>query len=187
MSRKTLVFHSVLTPTILRDTLSRTIDQEQWTLFSLSNFRGERPLLGEIGEDTFRLRKRRYYRNDFARQFYARFTPEAGGTRIESYFDVPRLARFFMRAWLTGAVLIGTPIFLMSLLDLTTSSHYMTGDLWVGLVVPPALVLFGTFAPKVGQFLSRGEERYILQYVQETLATRLEEPTPTASHAPTAR
>ena len=176
MSRKTLVFHSALTPTVLTDTLYRTIDKEEWTPFSLSRFRGERPLLGNIGADEFRLRKRRYFRNDFAGVFYARFMPEPGGTRIEAYFDSPRWVRYFMRVWLAGAVLLGAPIFIMSLLDATTNSHYTTGDSWVGVIVPPALVLFGIVLPKIGQLLSRGEERYILQYLQETLAARIEEP-----------
>ena len=184
MSRKTLVFHSALTPAVLRDTLSRTIDQEQWTPFLLSGFRGERPLLGEVGEDTFRLRKRRYYRNDFARQFYARIMPEQGGTRIEAYFDTPRVTRYFMRVWLAGAVLIGTPIFIMTALDVSAGSHNMTGDLWVGLVVPPALILWGTFLPRIGWLFSRSEERFILQYVQGTLVARVEDPSYSASHLP---
>src|ERR1700761_3203867 len=151
MSRKTLVFHSSLSLPVLRDTLSRTIDQEQWTPCRLSGFQGERPLLGEIGEDTFRLRKRRNYRNDFARQFYARIMPEQGGTRIEAFFDTPRVTRYFMRVWLSGAALIGTPIFIMTVLDVFTGSHHMTGDPWVGVVVPPALILWGTFLPRIGR------------------------------------
>jgi hypothetical protein len=176
MIRKTLVFHSALTPAVLRDTLSRTIDQEQWTLFSLSGFRGKRPLLGEVGEDTFRLRKRLNYRNDFARWFYARFIPEQGGTRIEACFETHRFTRYFMRVWLAIAVLIGTPIFIMTVRDKLTGTHNTTGDLWVGLIVPPALILWGILLQMFSQFFSRSEESFILQYVQETLAARLEDP-----------
>jgi hypothetical protein len=176
MGRKTLVFHSALTPTLLTDTLSRTIDQESWTLFSFSGFRGNRPLLGKIGEGTFRLRKRRDYRNDFAPLFYAHFVPEPGGTRIEGYFDSPRFARYFMRFWLAGVVTIGLPICLMSLRDLVTGSHDISGDAWAGILVPCGLVLFGMLLPRFGRLLSRDEERYISQYIQETLAARLEEP-----------
>lgn len=186
MSRKTLVFHSALAPAVLRETIFRTIDQEQWTLFSLSGFRGERPLLGDIGEDTFRLRKRRYYRNDFARQFYGRFMPEQGGARIEAYFDTPRVTRYFMQVWLAAAVLIGTPIFIMTVRDIFTGSHNMTGDLWVGLVVPPALILWGIVLPMISRLFSRNEERFILHYVQATLVARLEDPSYSASQVPIA-
>jgi hypothetical protein len=177
MSRQILVFHSALTPDAMKDVLRRTIDKEQRTLFSFSGYRGDRPLLGEVSEDSFRLRKRRYSRNDFAGQLYARFEPEPGGTRIEGYFDVPRWAKYFMRIWLACAVLIAAPIFVMTMIDLRTGTHYMTGDLRVGLVVPPVLVLCGIVLPKFGRLLGKGDERFILEFVQNTLAARIEEPT----------
>jgi hypothetical protein len=62
-----------------------------------------------------------------------------------------------MRIWLAGAALVGIPIFVGTLVDVTTGSHHMIGDTWVGLIVPPALALFGTVLPKVGRLL--GEER----------------------------
>jgi hypothetical protein len=82
-----------------------------------------------------------------------------------------------MRAWLALTSMIGLPILLMSLRDLMTGRDSVRGDLWVGIIVPPALVLCGTLMSKFGRLLSRGEERYFLQYVQETLAARIEEPT----------
>jgi hypothetical protein len=97
MSRTIYVLHSALAPNLVVDALRRSIDEEHWTLFSLSGYQGNRPLLGELGENTFRLQKRRYSRRDFVGHFYARFEPEPGGTRIEGHFDVPRLARYFMR------------------------------------------------------------------------------------------
>jgi hypothetical protein len=71
--------------------------------------------------------------------------------------------------------------------DAVVGSHYVSGDRIVGFVVPPALVLFGIFAPKIGRLFSRGEERFILQYVQETLVARMEEPGLTPYQIPTAR
>ena len=141
----------------------------------MSGYRGNRPLLGEVGQDTFRLQKRKYYRNDFAGQFYARFMPEPGGTRIEGYFDAQRWAKYFMRIWLGFAVLMGTPIFVRTVIDVVTGSHYMSGDKWVGLLVPPGLVLFGTVLPKVGRLLGKSNERFILEHVQNTLAACIED------------
>ena len=186
MSRKTLVFRSALTPTVLRDTLSCTIDKEQRTPFSLSGFRGGRSLLGDIGDDTFRLRKRRTFRNDFARVLYARFVPEQGGTQIEAYFDIPRVARYFMRIWFTGAMLVGAPIFIMSALDMFTGSHNMNGNPLVGLLIPPALVLWGILMPMICRLLGRSEERFILHYVQETLMARRKHTNESASPVPIA-
>jgi hypothetical protein len=176
MSRVVYVLHSALAPNVVGDTLRRSIDEEHWTLFSLSGYRGNRPLLGEVGEKTFRLQKRRYSRNDFTGHFYARFEPESGGTRIEGYFDAPRWARYFMRIWLAGAVLIGTPIFVETAMDVVTGSHHMSGDTWVGLIVPPVLVFCGTVLPRLGRLLGKRDERFILEHVQDTLAATLELP-----------
>jgi hypothetical protein len=81
-----------------------------------------------------------------------------------------------MRIWLSFAVLIGTPIFVGTVVDMATGSHYLSGDNWVGLVVPPTLVLFGTVVPKVGRLLGKADERLILEHIQNTLAARIEEP-----------
>ncbi len=81
-----------------------------------------------------------------------------------------------MRIWLAGAVLIGTPIFVETVMDITTGSHHVSGDKWVGLLVPPGLVFVGTVLPKLGRLLGKKDERFILEHVQNTLAARVEEP-----------
>ena len=175
MSHELLIFHSGLAPEAFRDTLGRTTDKRKWSPFSLSGFKGEQPILEKIDQQSFQLSKRWYYRNDFAGEFYATYARENSGTRIEGYFDSPVWARYFMRVWLAFAVVIGIPIFAMSLSDLTASSHYMTGNLWVGLIVPPALVCFGFVLPRIGRLLSRGEEKFILEFIKTAFAARLEE------------
>jgi hypothetical protein len=178
MGRTVVVLHSALTPNAVADALRRSIDEQRWTPFSLSGYKGDLPLLGEVGENTFKVQKRKYYRNDFAGQFYARFEREPGGTRIEGYFDSPVWARWFMRFWLGGVVLIGTPIFIRTAIDISTGSHYMSGDRWVGLIVPPAMVFFGTALPKFGRLLGKKAERFILEHIKNTLGARIEEPPP---------
>jgi hypothetical protein len=175
MGRTVFVLHSALAPNAVADTLRRSIDEQRWTPFSLSGYKGNLPLLGEVTENTFKVQKRKYYRNDFAGQLYARFEGEPGGTRIEGYFDYPPWARYFMRIWLAFAVLVGTPLFLGALSDRVTGSHYMNGDNWVGLLVPPMLVLFGTVLPKFGRLLGKSNERFMLEHIQNTLAARIEE------------
>jgi hypothetical protein len=51
----------------------------------------------------------------------------------------------------------------------------MSGDKWVGLIVLPTLVLFGTVLPKFGRLLGKSNERFMLKHVQNTLAARIEE------------
>ena len=170
MARKVLVLHTRLAPIAVAETLRDSIDEERWTLFSLSGYRGDRPLLGEVGETTFRVQKRKNYRNDFAEQFHGSFVPDQGGTRIEGYFDDPRRAIFFMRIWLAFAVVIGAPIFIRTVFDFVTGSHYVSGDRWVGLVVPTGLVLGGTLIAKIGRL----NERFILERLESVLGAQVE-------------
>jgi hypothetical protein len=85
-------------------------------------------------------------------------------------------ARYFMRVWLCFTVLVGTPIFVGTLRDVVTGGHHMSGDKWVGLMVFPALVLFGTVLPKFGRLLGKSDERFMLEHIRTTLAARIEEP-----------
>src|ERR1700730_12879041 len=173
MGRTVFVLHSALAPNALSDALRSSIEEQRWTLFSLSGYKGKLPRLGEVAENTFEVQKRKYYRNDFAGRFYARFVPEQGGTRIEGYFDYQRWARYFMRIWLSFAVLVGTPIFIGTLSDVVRNSNCMSGDKWVGLIVPPVLVLFGTVLPKFGRLLGKSDERFMLEHIQNALAARI--------------
>ena len=150
------------------------MDEERWTLFSISGYNGHRPVLGKFSERTFRLQKRRYWRNDFAPYFYGQIQSESGGTKIEGYFDVARWVKLFMRIWLVGAAVLGAPIFVLTLLDIAAGSHHVSGDTWVGLLVPPALVTFGILLPKLGRLLGRSAERTILEHLQNTLEALLE-------------
>lgn len=96
MRRKVYVLHSPLAPYTVAEALRRSIDEKQWTLFSLSGYRGDRQLLGTVSERTFRIQKRRYSRNDFTGHLSGSFEQEGSGTRIEAYFDAPSWVRYFM-------------------------------------------------------------------------------------------
>src|SRR5438105_1103527 len=128
--RKAVVLHSALAPQALADMMCRSIDEERRTLFALSGYKGSLPVLGKISDRTFRLQRRRYSRNDFTPQFYGHFETEPGGSRIEGYFDISSWAKIFMRIWLGAVVLLGGPIFVLTLIDVVTGSHHISGDSW---------------------------------------------------------
>jgi hypothetical protein len=167
------VLHSALTPESVAEVLTRSLDEERWTVFSPSGYRGGRPLLGEAGDSTFRVPKRRRSRNDFASHFYARFEPEHGGTRIEGYFDARPWAKYFVWIWLGFAVLIGTPIFIATASDITTGGQHTDGEAWVGLVVLPALALYGIVLPGVGRLLGKADRLFILEQLQKALSAHI--------------
>jgi len=55
----------------------------------------------------------------------------------------------------------------MQLLDGRTR---MVGDLWVGLIVPPAMILFGLLLPELGALLSFHERKQVLEMLATSLA-----------------
>ena len=136
MARRMIVLHSALGPEAVVDALRRGVDEERWTLFSLSGLAGDRPMVGRVEGERFRLRKRRYWHDDFAGQFYGRIEAQADGTRIDGYFDFPRWVHWLVRGWLVLAVVIAAPIFVLTLSDMLAGTHFMGGgNPWVGLVV----------------------------------------------------
>ena len=176
MSNNLLVFHSILSPDRLRDVLQREADEEHWTIFSLSGFRGNHPLLLNMGVDTFRLRKRRYFEENFARYFYARFEPVQTGIMIEGRFDYPSYRKWFMRIWFSFAILITVLVSLMALSNVFSGNQAMNGDFWIELLAAPSFLFFGLLMFKFGRFLGKRDEEYILQFIQDKLTARTEEP-----------
>ena len=166
--------HSALTPAAAVDALRRTVDPRRRTLFSLTGYRGSLSILGDISETGFCLQKRRLWRNDFAPHLYGQIKPESGGSRIEVHSDFSRWTKTFMKIWLAGVILFGLPIFVVSVRDRFTGSHFMTGDAWTGIIVFPAMILWGFLLPRIGRFLGRGDEPFLLEFVQRTLAARVE-------------
>jgi hypothetical protein len=161
----------------ISDCLNRiraSIDEERRTLLSWSGYAGSRKVLGKIDGYEIRLQKRRYYHNDFAPYFYARLLPQTHGTRIEGRFDCSPFVKTFMRIWLILVIAGGTPIFILCLKDILTGSASVSGDRYVGVVVPPGMVLFGLLLPRIGRWLAKNEESYILEFLQSTLPARIE-------------
>jgi hypothetical protein len=148
------VLRSDYSPDACLARLAEQIDIDQRTLFSLSGYRGSKPILGRIAGNEFRLHKRRSWHNSFGPVLYGRVAADGRGTTIEAYWDVLRSTRISMRIWLIFAALIGTPIFLRSVMQLLDGRTRMVGELWVGLVVPPAMILFGLLLPEWGRCLA---------------------------------
>jgi|HubBroStandDraft_6_1064221.scaffolds.fasta_scaffold113318_2 hypothetical protein len=149
--------------------LDDSIDPWHRTPLSFSGFEGSKPVLGWINGYEFRLRKRRYYNNGFAPEFYGNLKANGRGTIVEGYFDMARVTKWGVRIWLGGAILMGIPIFVSTLRDLIRGSSYAPEGFLIGLLVPPTMVLLGILLPKFGLWLGRNEEKYILEFLQTTL------------------
>jgi hypothetical protein len=165
-----LVLHSDYSSAECLAKLAERIDIDRLTLFSLSGYPGKKPILGRIAGNEFRLHKRRYWHNSFGPVLYGRVASDGRGTIIEVYWDMLRATRISMRIWLTFAALIGTPIFLRAVLQILDGKTRVVGDLWVGLVVPPAMIFFGLLLPELGAMLSFPERKKVVEVLSQALA-----------------
>jgi hypothetical protein len=147
--------------------LGEATDPGKRTIFSLSGYKGSKPVLATFDGNRFKLWKRLYYKNDFRPYFFGTFVPQDRGVRIEGHFDVDRWMKLFMWFWLAFVVLSGLPVFI------ATMSQPIRGG-WIGLVVPLGLILFGVFLPKFGRWIARGQETFLKEFVETTLAATLE-------------
>jgi len=157
--------------------LRETTDEQHRTLLSFSGYRGSKPILSRIEGYNFQLQKRRYYRNDFAPNFYGTITPWGSGARIEGYFGPPRWSAIFIRIWLGCVIVIWSVAFIASMR--TGRQPYHRGDAYVALLVLAVMVFFAWFLPRFGDWLGRNEKTFILQFLETTLAARREPPPPT--------
>jgi|SRR5215831_488464 len=176
MKKKLIVLHSPMPPAAVAEALRGSMDEERRTILSFSGYKGDKDVLGAVWGNSFHLEKRRLWRNDFAPSFYGKLQPEASGTRIEGRFDLADWVRFFMWFWLGGVVLIGGAVFVSSLFDYMAGGHKMTDDARIGLIVPPAMLLFGIALPRFGRLLGRDDETFILGHLQNTLSARIDVP-----------
>jgi hypothetical protein len=165
---KTIMLRTSLS---VEDCLRRLVsgtDIAKRTIFSLSGYKGSNPVLATFDGNRFRLRKRRYYRNDFAPIFFGTLSAEGQGTQVEGHFDMDPWVKIFMGVWLGFVILMGIPILI------STLSGNIEGDARVGLIVPPAMILFGLLLPKFGRLIGRGEENFLREFLKNTLAAKEE-------------
>lgn len=154
--------------------LRETTDEQHRTLFSFSGYRGSKPILSRIDGHDFQLQKRRYYRNDFAPNFYGVIVPWGSGARIEGRFGPPRWAQIFLRIWVAFVIAVSVPVCVSSMLD----AQRHRGNAYIGLLISLVMILAGSLAPRFGDWLGRNEKKFILQFLENTLAARPEPPPP---------
>ncbi len=170
---RTIVLQSTLSADQCRERLRTNTDEQRRTLFSLSGYKGKSPVLCRIEGETFQLQKRRFYRNDFAPNFYGSIQPWGSSARIEGYFGPPRWAVIFLRIWLGAAVLFTVPVAWVSVQRMLGGNR-QAGDL-IALAFPLVFVAFGVLMPRFGDWLGRNEKTFLVEFMETTLAAKLEE------------
>jgi len=150
MNKWDVILHSDYSPDTSVAKLSEQIDSDKRSLLSLSGYKGSKLIVGRIGGNEFRLHKRRYWHNSFGPVLFGRVTSHGRGSLVEGYWGMARWTRMFMRVWIIFAIVVGTPILFDSLKCMGSAGCKVRGDWWIGVAVPPALVLWGLLLPRLG-------------------------------------
>jgi hypothetical protein len=169
MNKWDVILHSDYSPDTCVAKLSEQIDSDKRSLFSLSGYKGSKPIVGRIGGNEFRLQKRRYWHNSFGPVLFGRVTSHGRGSLVEGYWGMARWTRMFMRVWIIFAIVVGTPILFDSLKCMGSAGCKVRGDWWIGVAVPPALVLWGLLLPRLGAVLSFHERKHVVQLLEQSL------------------
>jgi hypothetical protein len=124
-------------------------------------------ILGKLRDTTFRLQKRRYYRNSFAPFFFGRLVASDGGTLIEGEFRMHPFVRVFMTVWFSFLGLFS----LTMLITVIAGRAEAQRTAALGLVIPAGMAAFGVALIKFGRWLGRNEETAIIAFLKSTLET----------------
>jgi len=146
--------------------LASNVDAERLGL-SWSGYSGSRPILGKLRDNSFRLQKRRYYRNSFAPFFFGRFVASDGGTLIEGEFRMHPFVKVFMIVWFSFLGVFA----LIMLISAFARRADVQGSAVLGLMMPAGMAAFGVALVKFGKWLGRNEETAIIAFLKSTLET----------------
>ena len=147
--------------------LASSVDAERLG-FSWSGYAGSRPILGRLRDTSFRLQKRRYYRNSFAPFFFGRFVASDGGTLIEGEFRMHPFVKVFMIVWFSFLGVFSVTIVLTVAFAKPAD---VQGSSVLGLMIPAGMAAFGVALVKFGRWLGRSEETAIVAFLTSTLET----------------
>jgi hypothetical protein len=146
--------------------LSEATDPPKFAVFSRSGYKGSKPVIAKLDAAKIKVWKRQRGRNSFAPFFWGSIAPDAQGARIEGYFGMDPFAKAFMVFWL-GCVLFGV---ISGLITMPSGANH--GRAWSILIFSMELIVIGYLLPKIGKWMTRGEEKYLREFLETTLAAQ---------------
>ena len=123
-------------------------------------------VIGSVGESSFRFRKRIFYRNSFQASLSGKLLEDNGRTRVHCRVGLHPFVTGFLAVWI-GIVLIGCVAMIASL-----ASGAIPANRWPQAAIPFLMLAGGIAILKVGQFLSRDEADFLIDFVRRTLDAR---------------
>lgn len=173
--RQQVQFFSPHSPADCVSRLRAAVNSEAF--FDLSSWFGTMPVSGRVSESSLRLRKRIWYRNDFQSFLYATMQPETGGTVIFGKVGLHPFTTVFICIWLGVAVLMCGTVLTPSIRSFFAHPDAVHQETWVGCVVPIIMPVFGIGLVWFGRFLARNEDRFLTEFLVQTLDANKCDPT----------
>ncbi|NJD06063.1 MAG: hypothetical protein FIA97_06145 [Methylococcaceae bacterium] len=165
-----------LTPAQCVERLTAVVDLERSGLFSGFGGSGVNPVIGEVTESTLRLRKRIGYRNSFQTLLTATLRPGAEGTVVSGDLGIHPVIRTFMFVWFAIVIVTGAPAYLGLFGPVICGPAMVEENAWIGLLIPPAMLVFGLVAVTLGRRLARQEAAFLMEFLIRNLDARERNP-----------
>ena len=142
--------------------LQAATDRETWLAR-----RGTRPVIGQVSEQSLRLRKQINYRNSFQTLLTGAFQPTPGGTLFRGRTGMPMVVVVFMAMWIGLVSFVGIGLITASVTGAVSGSTRL-----LFLFIPLMMLSFAGGLVWLGRRIARTEEPFLIAFVQETLQGR---------------
>jgi hypothetical protein len=184
MAKRTIILRTTFPADECLHRIENVADPAKSTTFSLSGYRGLKPLLIKVDGLEIAIWKRTYYRKYVQRVFYAKLILETNGARLEGHFDMPHFQRVVNLVWLAVVAVIAVPF----TIAFFTDPPDLLNDRWSKLI-PLGMLTFGLLLFTLGPSFGEGQERFIIETLREALAAQVQiiEPDSAAGDAYTNR
>jgi hypothetical protein len=130
---------------------------------------GQKPVLGAVGPNSIRLRRRSYYRHSSQCWLSGKFVEADGQTRLHCTAGLHPAVRIVLEYWVACVLLGGGVIFVRSLRAAWADHAALPESLWLGILLPPLLAGFGAILLAIGDRPSGDEPRFLLEFVARTI------------------
>jgi hypothetical protein len=170
MDRSTFQLFAPLTPAECAARLAPCVGEDR--LFSFAAWSDGKPLVGRVTESSLRLRKRICYRNDFQPVLRATVNAVAGGTSISARCGLSLSVRISMSIWFGALIALNGPMLYATLTSIVAGNGGVRTGQWLGVGAVTLMLIFGVGLLVFGRHLARGEDRYLRDFIVQTLDAR---------------
>ncbi len=136
---------------------------------SFCSFLSSKKVVGRITKKTISIRKKIRYKNSFQTVLRASIETSGEGTKLVVSCGLDPFVKIFLLVWLSGAVVIGGAIFIITLSSLFINKSPIDIGTIMGIIFPPGIVFFGVALLFFGKHLSTGDLNFLIEFLTDLL------------------